>query len=458
MGTLELIVASIVFLISLFLVLHFFFKGGLLAPTFVGLYYVFHIVMHLSPSLYFLLTPGYNYAHRYFWACIITCFLIPLGGLLAYFVLAPYFRNVQAYNSLPLDSSGVTLRRCKYFVYCCGFLATALVIVYAKTQPAYPFKAMLLGMLSNSEIVKLRLQSSRGFLYGPTLLFFMPFVFGSSFAMWRFLRSFASRLLLLLFMGMAFFYASYTSRKTPVVLLFLVCFIIHAFRRGMRPSHQEQKVRNFSRRHWVAAVLLAVMVFAYPIFVFKFKPFGKEESVTYILLRGILARIFLTPATNSYYAFEVFPEKHDFTYFTDLYRVCKLFGLKYIDLSQFISLYKGQPEYNDAPPTSIGNFYAQLGWPGLVLQTLFTAFMFQFLQVYFTAKKRKTPLHEPIYALLLYASFRVNFADLSTVLLSEIVIPSLPFIFLVNLLSRRRQAPAAPGMTAPQFALGGEKI
>jgi hypothetical protein len=455
---LEWVLAAVIVLLSYVLMVWQFDALKVFEPRLVmGFYYV-HIAAHLAPSIYFLFDPTKPASYRYFWACVLTSLLIPLGGLLGRLILPVSERMVTRYFRAPVDVSPGVIRTGRWFVVGMAVLGLILLVTYIRKAPHYPLKEMIIAQVASEELAVMRRQSMGqdiGYLYTVGRAFFMPFLFVATLAMWRYEPH---RMMKLLYLGvflMVMVYNSYSSAKTPVVVLFVMGFCLFFQRRIIpaetRRSEAAGKPRRRRAASFVALAMTVIIAVGYPLFIWQYKPLGQNHPIWEVLVTGVLHRIVLRPAINSYNAYEVFPHVRDYTYFGDVQKLAAVTGAQSVNLSQLIAAYKeGQAvkivvkgtQSTNSPPTSVGTFYAQGGWLVLVLGMLLAAMMLQVFQNIFVASHLKTPIHQAMFGVLMYsAGLRLNMSEFHSVLLSEAFVPITLFLTIYTIVWRTRILP-----------------
>jgi hypothetical protein len=186
------------------------------------------------------------------------------------------------------------------------------------------------------------------------------------------------------------------------------------------------------------AVLFAVVaigMLGYPLLVFLYRPLGQDNPLWYVLVYGVFGRIFFRPALNAYYAFEIFPQHHPFTWFADVSTWAQLRGIEFINISTVVSGYRVDAQ-GAAPPPSIGTFYAELGWPGVVLGALFAAALFKAVENIFFNARRIDAIHLALYSVLVYGAFRFNWGYFHPIVKTECILPTLVALAAWNLWRR----------------------
>jgi hypothetical protein len=423
----------------------------------IGYYYI-HVAAHLIPSIVFMQDLNRPGRYRYFWGCVITALLIPLGGLLGRLVMPLRERAITAYFRAPVDSSPRALRASRLFILGLGAVAVILLVTYVQKVPNYPLREMLLEEVTGDDLKSSRRESlneETGYVYTVARAFLMPSLFVSVLALWRFERRRLVKLLYVVFLVVVLGYNSYTSAKTPVVVLFVLGFCLFFQRRLIPTPVKAAAATRRPRRRMLAWGALAVTLLAgvaYPVFIFQYKSAGQKLTLGELLVQGILFRVVLKPAENSYTAFEMFPKYRDYTYFADIGRLAAVFGIEHVNLSQLTSSYKegrptkiavGSTVVTNAPPTTVGTFYAQGGWLAVILGTMLAAMVLQVMQGLFVAHGAKLPLHQAQYAVLMFATLRLSMGHFHSILLSEAIVPVTVCFITYEMLRRLRVMPLA---------------
>ena len=409
-------------------------------PTALGVYYIGHLSMQFIPALFLLQDPQLPASSKYLWACVLTAILIPVSGIIGSFL----------YNNSAVSADQVRwsrfnnmseARAAKQFVVILGIVASLILVSFIRHSSSAPVLHLFQQTHETRELNQLRryvldesIPGAYQYLYGFTQVCLMPFLFLVAFTLWRHLRSVRFRVFLLYCMGVAMVYNSYASRKTPIAMMFVLAFIAYWINRD--PSSVRGHRPLQFRRVFVLTFTLLCAV-GYPILVFKFKAFGESKTVWEILVHGVLTRIFTKPAFNTYMAFEVFPDREAFTAMMDINKLATLFGKEFVPLSHVIAFYKGQEWFVNAPPASVGNFYALAGWLGVVVGTILATVILKAFQGALASCQRWTVMHTVIYTFLLYGAFRINFANFHTVFMTEVFVPICFFWMFWNALLKR---------------------
>lgn len=393
-----------------------------------------HMLFQAVASFYFLLADIGPAAMDYFLACALTAFLIPAGALLADTVF-PAGRSCRlTFFYRGLDTRLSVLRAFWVFYL---FLLTGGVLVFAgymREIESAPLVALVAGHLEGESARIARVDAGvgeAGYIYGVGLRFFMPVLFLSGLLGLSVYRGLIKRAACLAGMILAFIYCAWATDKTPVAALFLIAFLvalirareIHNTDRTALETMALRKNLKRKRRLLVGAVFLALLVIAYPAFIYMFKPAG-QLGLGYVLV-SVFERVGYNPAFNSYTAFEAIKTGWPHTYFRDISKLAWLLGWSYIPLSTEIALYKGQAAYVNAPPTAIGTFFVQGGWTVLCVGVIAASGIFRLVENFLVRSGPKSMAILVLYALLLYGAFRFSQASFHTILFTETILPLL---------------------------------
>lgn len=400
-------------------------------PTFLGFAFLSFIVMQYIPSLIFLADEALVQSRRFFWACTLALVMMALGG--AFINLILRFRPERIGEFYRVAVNTAPTRRTRSFVYVYGIVCALIFVMYLIEVPAYPLFLLLTGRIGTAEANALRnivlgpdMGSSLWYLYGVSRSALMPWLFVLVFSIWPYFVK-SERFLMASFMIMVLVYNSWSGAKTPTAMIFALSALVMLMRTNKNIGRR--KVPGFSRRvshqrERLLALFMLLLAVSYPVFIFRFKSFGQDRSLLDILYTGVLRRVAYIPAFTSYLQFEYFPAVFNFTYLRDIPMFAALIGAEPINLSILTSLTAyGTDSY--APPTTVGNFYAQAGFLMVILGFFLVGVMCQAMQVWVIRWVPKGPFSLAIMSVLCYGGFRISMSDFYSVFLSETIVPTL---------------------------------
>lgn len=306
----------------------------------------------------------------------------------------------------------------------------------------------ILSLIGGSDLSEVKEQrassSSAGTAFALARLFFVPFLAALVAASWSYLKARRARLLGAFTLTLSFVYQTYTSRKTPVVTLLLALFVVAVFHsaglRSFARSFRNRSARRRARWTRIAALTLVVGMIGYPIAVFSLKPYGQTSSIREVIAGGLAARAVTKPAQNTYYAFEMFPKALPFTLGSDIPLVASLTGKQLVDLSSLIAVRQGlRPEVN-SPPTSVGAFWAEAGWLGIILGSVLAGLIYTMLD---RSVRRLAghPVGIALMAMLYWGAIRFSMGYFHAILLTETVVPALLVLISWKLWAGKRARP-----------------
>lgn len=409
--------------------------------------FVCHLLQQLLAATFMIFDHQLSASSEFFLACCVTSLLIPFGGLIGNIVMPVCHSQRVNFRPANIGEADHTQRKNQLFFSICFLLGMILLAIYVNYNRSMPLYGLVSGGLDFEEAKLARREASPGrlgWIFGITLRFYMPFLFLFGLLGVTYFRSLGYKLLCVLSMVTAFVYNAWAMSKTAVAILFLLAVIVLLLRKNavtlrkcnVRITSQQRRMAiGKTRRYSLAIILFVALTIGYPCFIFVFKPIY-VHGLEYILFQGVFLRVFLKPAINSYYVFEVFSHYSEYTYFRDIKKLSDLLGWQYFDMSEYIAIYKGQGSFTNAPPTAIGNFYAQGGWPVLVFGVLFAAALFKVIENLFYRARVKTPVHLALYTMLLYAAFRFSWANFHTILMTECIVPLLITLMAWNIISK----------------------
>lgn len=394
-------------------------------PTLVGVAFLGIVLTHWMPSVYFLNDPALPQALRFHLACSLALVSLAVGAALANMVSRLTPSEVgsaydESISSIPTASD-------RRLVFVLGTFCTLLFLIYLTEVPQWPFFQLVTGGSPTAELNALRrvvlgpeMGSSLWYLYGMARSTFMPILLILAFLIYPHATRRMHRVILVLFVVVALAFNSWSAAKTPVVLLFVVlaigALIQHPPKLARKRTRRELRRRR--RLRLVAISCLAVIV-VYPLFVFSLKAFGAGRPFLEVFYDGIVERIFETPAFLSYSQFELFPNSVPHTQFNDIRLWAVLMDRPYVDLSDITArMIRNNPESN-APPASIGNFYAQGGFAIVAIGFLVVGALLQSLQVWVVRRMPRSLLSVGFIAFMCWTSFRLSMTSFHSVILGE---------------------------------------
>lgn len=415
-----------------------------------------HVAFGVVPAATFVGQPDRPRAGIYLAACLLTTPLLLLGLSVGHLLTTGRLGQPPSVIARGTDVSGAAARRVRSFLRLLIFAALVLTLVYVERVRQFPLKALLVDAVSSESLRSQRESAStQGTIFGVVRLFVMPFLFACVLTSWRVMRSAGQRWVGLLGLFVALFYNSFSSRKTPVVVLFAIALFVwlHERRTGHARSLRSLLPRALLRRRRRVLVLLGVATMVglvgYPLLIFSFKPFAKNRSADQVFVQGILLRVAEVPASNSYFAFELYPSAGGgYTNGRDINLVASLAGRAPVDLSSQVARRQGFDASVNAPPASVGAFWAEGGWFGIAFGAFGAGATFGLVEG-ILARRKPDPIVLAFYVLLLFAAFRFSFGYFHAILLSETFVPMMGFLLLWRPRRTRRSVPAQLATEAP---------
>ena len=407
--------------------------SSILTPTIVSMAFISILFMHYFPSVYFLYhSDDYFRGVDYHWACALSLVMLSMGAL-----CVTIFSGIRSESILDryVESNEAFLTKAdKYFYLALGMLCTFVFVVYVARVPFFPLKAFLMGGVSTQEAMEMRIQSLSAddplfFLYGMARSFLMPILFLFTIAAWSNFR-FSMRILGGCFIFICLLYNAWTGAKTPVAMLFLMAFFLLLIKRQNRISSTMSKLFSI----FLPVVFIAIALF-YPLLIYKHKVAWVDQDIFSTLVGAVFNRIFFTPAYLTYMQFELVPDYIDFTYFADIQKFATLMGWEPVNLSR-ISAYEISGVDSNAPPCSIGTFYAQGGWPVLLIGFFLVGVLLQMLQLFFIRVKTVSKFHNALIVILCFGAFRLAMTSFHTIFFIESIIPTIMIIFCLTVVTR----------------------
>lgn len=411
---------------SLFLMHRFFPLRQFWRPGVIHLLYGFHITAQWMPGVLFFFAPEKSAGAHFLFAMSLAAVLIPLGGVAVSFV----FPNTRKFDTLSSpENLGIKAEGDLGVLFMLLFAAVLVTIgTYIQVVPKSPLVDLLTGAPPQSVMQSRLAASSVGYGYGLARIFLMPFAFIFCLMAWTRGQGVIASLAMIAVMAGVVFYNGYNTEKMPVAMIFvlaLMCFIYRI---------DSLKGMLSARQLWVLAGLVA-MILAYPVMIFLHIPGVVGNGLMYLVKNGLFDRIFMKPAINAYYAFEMFPHFYPYTCFKDVEKLAHVMDWPVFHLAREVAVYKFGTSMN-APPPSVANFYAQAGWLGVILGSVIAAFIFRLMEALLLSCKRRTAIEFCLYMMLLYGAFRFSWSNFHKIFLTETIVPVL-FVLAFSTLIRK---------------------
>lgn len=396
-----------------------------------------HLVIQVGPAFLFYFNTNLPATNLYLLSACVSALLIPIGALLADLPFPDARRTMKTFYAAQFEYPRPLWRRVRRFVRLILIIGLVMTAIYVTATPGWPVLELITGSAeSHSAFMQSRRDASvlaLGYPFAAAKLFLMPFSVAVA-AAWLI----KSRRLpcvpywtLFGIVVMALVYNSYSGATTGVATLAVVAVFV-AWHRLVQDS--ELKVARY--RRWMFVFGAIALALTYPVIIGFIKPIG-EHGLTYILWEEIFARVTTKPALNTYYAFELFPGVIPYTWFSDIGDIAALTGREFVNTGQLVSIHKGQGPLNQAPPAALGTFYAQGGWPIVVLGYIFAGALFRLAENLIIRSRYKTPVEVGMHALLLFGAFRLAWSKFHYILLTETLVPIFLIIVVWYVLKRR---------------------
>lgn len=387
-----------------------------------------HIIIQFAPASQFVFAGDYASAEVFLLAAALATLLIPLGALFADTVVPHARLAVPQFYRKQSTPGPKDINRLRVLYRSLVVVSGAITAVYIILVPSWPLLDLVLSSdASHASFMEARRAASTAasiYPFAVIKLFLLPFLVSVSIA-WLMMESWrphVTRPTMIVALLIAILFCSYSGATTGVATIVAIGVLTGWHCLVMRVFNGQSKYSLL--RFAVVGILL---ILSYPVIIALFKPIG-DLGIAYILEEEILARITTKPALNAYYAFEVFPAIEPFTWFTDIGDIAILTGKEFVNTGQVISIYKGQGPFNQAPPPTLGTFYAQGGWYVVIGGYLLVGTIFRSIENLLTHSRKKGPVEVALHSVLLFGAFRVAWSKFHYVLLTETILPSILII------------------------------
>ncbi len=165
------------------------------------------------------------------------------------------------------------------------------------------------------------------------------------------------KMLFLAFLIPGIIYNAFTLEKSPTAAIFLAIMAMYFLRSG-----------KVSFKFFLISVLL---IFSIPMIIMYFLHL-KHRNILEIITIAVLYRVFIVPSEVLYFHFKIFPRIHDFLDG----QVSQLFAWLHPEGVFPLPNYVAQIWWNNPHTTGfantnyMGNFWADFGWPGVIISTI----------------------------------------------------------------------------------------
>lgn len=423
-------------------------------PTILGVGFVGLLVTHYLSSVFLLGAPDYPRALRFHLAVTVCLVAVTFGATLAN--AAVKLRASEIIDFYERAAHSKPTRRDMRAIVALGVVCALVLVAFATQADSYPLQALLAGESTRrvNELRALAMGSDSGspfwYVFGMFRVAVMPLLFVLSALMWPQTRGKPFvRFALGSGIAVTLIYNSWSSAKTPVVMLVLLFMLAVLIKRPRK--------RNFRQAHGrtvVVLVLAGTIAIGYPMFIFSMKAFGQTASTEEVFIEGIVNRVARKPALLSYTQFELFPDRVPFTEFRDVALLSALLDREYFNLSRATALLS-QGIISNAPPASPGNLYAQGGWAVLLAGSALMGATLQFMQAWTVRRLPASPVAVGLLSLFCWGAFRLSMTSFHSIVMSEAVVPGILCAWVWRSYRRsddrqlERSIEAVPTATAP---------
>ena len=403
-----------------------------------------HVATQFIPSVLFYLDyTDKKFTALYLISCALLTIVIPIG---AYFagLLNPLNERAKTFRMRPVLPMVQDQQRFLLFFMIFYAICALIFVSYVARTPSFPLLQLLSQTTAHEDLVLLRREvSTYGILYGSALRVTMPVFFLTCLVSLSIYKPISMKAICLAGIMIAFLYNAWPGSKTPVATLFLLVTVLLVLRsRELPAAIYHKKDLSSMKRIWhkkskglrLGIILTFAFVIGYPFLIFIFLPAG-QNGIGYIF-ESIFTRIFLKPAENTYVAFELY-NNSNFTNFGDINVISDLFDVPYVSLSMEVAVHRGLGEFTNAPPATIGRFFAQGGMTVVALMGAFSGFLFRYIENVLLNSTYKTPLTLSVYAVVIFGAFRYSWGNFYSLLYSELFIPIFIILFIAAIFSGR---------------------
>jgi oligosaccharide repeat unit polymerase len=379
-------------------------KGFSLAHiTITGYAFLAYVIIINIPSLIVVLGDIQNPVLLLLWKAIQgSTFLFALGVVYSNLLFKLNDEEVADFFNRPIKFDayeGVFLKIAQY-----GLILSIVImgfyfykywgrvpLFYLVTHPGDTLAITLL----REDTSKVSLRFWEGYLieWGRALI--LPTLMSMSFVIWRLGKQKRWRNWFILYLALAVFFASLSTAKFPVVMVFVILTVTYLAMAGTKEILKKTP-------------LFIILIFLYPLFERMLKySVGFWDAVTFILWE----RIFVVPIEALTPYFEYFPLLDGYLGGRSIRLLSLILGKTYFNTANYVYILKGTSPIDTglANGAFIGNLYADFGMTGVLIGAFLIGFFLQWVQITFFRREKN------VFSVAIYAFFVVLFMKIAIV-------------------------------------------
>jgi hypothetical protein len=385
-------------------------------PTIPGFMFIFYTIQIDIPGLIIAIQNSGERSYTLFWQAVqISVFMLSIGIAFANIVFHSNPKELERYFQSPvkLGKANWRLKSLMVLAFPVLLLLVAVYTYRVKEVPlfymlAHPGDALQISLLRDESFKVLNVPDVELYMYAWIRELILPVMSGTAYIMWLLTRSPNWRNLFWLYLGLALFFASLSTAKQPVAVIFLLLALCYYLLFGIRRTLR-----------YLPLFVLAVFIF--PIFenYLKLGRSFNSESMYDIISFVFFERLLLIPASILSQYFDIFPLSEGFLLGRSIRLMSWLMGENFFNTANYVYLYlyPNHPIHTGlANAAFIGNLYADFGMPGVWLGSFLTGFILQSTQI-FMMRHSKTAINLALYSFLCCTAWELISIPLPNVIL-----------------------------------------
>lgn len=423
------IISSIVFLLSLWIMDKSINLFDLKYLTIPGFFFWAYLAIIFIPSFYIYFEHPGPYRNTYLFAVASVLLTVPLGIIFAKRLFGFKKQEIANFFVRPntVDNNWVVYEIAFYILL---GLSIIIILLYVYEVGIIPLFYMVKNPGEYVYSVELRelsgklLETSFTYFYEWVKFPIFPFLVTLSLGVYLHTRMGKWLVLFLMTLILGIVYCALALVKSHVALMLLVLFIFYYISRSGKASLK-------------GIVLFLSAIFAFPLFVFFITTYGLGVNVFTILLY----RIFYISPYVVYYYFEIFPYDVEYLFGRSIKNFAWVIGEEPFDTANYVfqHIFPAQIESGLANAAFIGNLNADFGLIGVLLGGVLAGFIMQWINISLIRMK-KTVLSIALYSVLTVAFLNLCITALPVILVTHGVI----LILIIAILLRTMETVPSP--------------
>ncbi len=382
-------------------------------PTISGYAFLAFVLIVNIPSLIILLDNPQDDVFLLLWSAVQSAtFLLALGAVYSSLVLGFSKEEVKFFwnRRIEFDSQEEILKKTvRYGLLACLLIVFFYVYRFRGKIPLFylvthPGDAQMITAL-REDVSKASLRFWEGYLIEWNRALLLPTLMSISFVMWRLTKQRNWLKWFILYLVLAVFFASLSTAKFPVLMIFIILGVTYALMVGI------------SRITMRKAPLFVIVALFYPLVerMIKYKV-GLIDALTFV----VWERAFVVPVKALYLYFEHFPLFDGYLGGRSIRLVSFIVGKPYFNAANYVYIMRGDARVDTGLANSafIGNLYADFGMVGVLIGAFVVGAFLQWAHI-MVVRREKTPISVALNAFMVVLFAKIAIVPFPTLLLGS---------------------------------------